>query len=236
MASPSRSPARKLDEHPGRRAPDGVAVDVEEAGGCRRSRVVPALGLVVPAVDQFVDGQDDYLGDLVRVRRHVLPVWNAHHERADGVTRNRPDVVQSADDVDGLGSSPTSSSASRSAVRSRSSSSGSRPPPGKLIWPGWSDRWSARLVNSTWYSPGPRSITGTTTAASRSSPVTASRVVVRDPVELHAGSVGGHGLNSLGDGFATEAWGEPVPARDGCVRERFPGDGFALSFDELVRK
>src|SRR5438105_2063027 len=44
---------------------------------------------------------------------------------------------------------PISSSASRKAVAIASASSGSARPPGKLIWPGWSVRWSVRWVSST---------------------------------------------------------------------------------------
>ncbi len=44
---------------------------------------------------------------------------------------------------------PTSSSASRSAVATASASCGSARPPGKLIWPAWSRRWSVRCVSST---------------------------------------------------------------------------------------
>jgi len=134
------------------------------------------------------------------------------------------------------GSSPTSSSASRSAVRSRSSSSGSAAA---------GEAHLAGVVRQVVGPLGEQHVVLTGSAFDnghhdRRLAVLAGdrlRVVVRDPVELHAGSVGGHGLNSLGDGFATEAWGESryLPVMDVSEND-FRGDGFALSFDELVRK
>ena len=57
----------------------------------------------------------------------------------------------------------------RSAVAAGLPSSGSLRPPGKLIWPAWSRRWSVRRVSST-LRPWSRCTSGTSTAAALSPP------------------------------------------------------------------
>jgi len=88
------------------RAPDGVAVDVEEVDPVAAvRRVVPALGLVVRGVGQSPHGEDRDLRHL-RLVGHVLAVGSDADERSDPVLARRPSVVEPPDDVDLLGAHP----------------------------------------------------------------------------------------------------------------------------------